>query len=94
MAPISQVIQIHVKIFTVAICMYTFCSFQARDVDKTSHITYSIIEGNVNNLFSINPQSGEITVSNPYGLDMTNVSNDVIVLTVQVCSYCACLFYQ
>jgi hypothetical protein len=60
------------------------CSFQARDADKTSHITYSIIEGNVNNLFSINPQSGEITVSNHHGLDMTNVSNDEIVLTVQV----------
>ncbi|GFG39325.1 hypothetical protein Cfor_05830, partial [Coptotermes formosanus] len=56
---------------------------QAQDADKTSYITYSIIEGNVNNLFSINPQSGEITVSNPHGLDMTNVSNDVIVLTVQ-----------
>ncbi|PNF35261.1 hypothetical protein B7P43_G04794, partial [Cryptotermes secundus] len=56
---------------------------QARDADKTSHITYSIIEGNVNNLFSINPQSGEITVSNHHGLDMTNVPNDVIVLTLQ-----------
>jgi hypothetical protein len=60
------------------------CSFQARDADKTSHVTYSIIEGNVNNLFSINPQSGEITVSDHHGLDMTNVSKDVIVLTVQV----------
>jgi len=56
---------------------------QAQDADKTSYITYSIIEGNINNLFSINPQSGEITVSNPHGLDMTNVSSDVIVLTVQ-----------
>ncbi|XP_021925581.1 cadherin-87A isoform X2 [Zootermopsis nevadensis] len=56
---------------------------QARDADKTSHVTYSIIEGNVNNLFSINPLSGEITVSDHRGLDMTNVSNDVIVLTVQ-----------
>jgi hypothetical protein len=64
----------------------SLCLFQARDADKTSHVTYSIIEGNVNNLFSINPQSGEITVSHPHGLDMTNVSNDAIVLTVQVSS--------
>jgi hypothetical protein len=62
------------------------CFFQARDADKTSHVTYSIIEGNVNSLFSINPQSGEITVSDHHGLDMTNVSNDAIVLTVQVSS--------
>jgi len=62
------------------------CFFQAQDADKTSYITYSIIEGNINNLFSINPQSGEITVSNPHGLDMTNVSSDVIVLTVEVSS--------
>jgi hypothetical protein len=60
--------------------------FQAQDADKTSYIKYSIIEGNINNLFSINPQSGEITVSNPRGLDMTNVSSDVIILTVQVSS--------
>ncbi|KAJ4434750.1 hypothetical protein ANN_23319, partial [Periplaneta americana] len=56
---------------------------QARDADKTSHVTYSIIEGNVNNLFSIDSESGEITVSNQHGLDMTNVSSDVITLIVQ-----------
>ncbi|PSN52632.1 hypothetical protein C0J52_14597, partial [Blattella germanica] len=56
---------------------------EARDADKTSHITYSIIEGNVNNLFSIDPYSGELSVSNRHGLDMTNVSSDVITLTVE-----------
>lgn len=56
---------------------------QARDVDKTSEITYSIIAGNINNLFSIEPQSGKIIVANIHGLDMTNVTSNVIVLTVE-----------
>lgn len=56
---------------------------QARDVDKTSEITYSIIAGNINNLFSIEPQTGKIIVANIHGLDMTNITSNVIVLTIE-----------
>ncbi|XP_047099103.1 cadherin-87A [Schistocerca piceifrons] len=56
---------------------------QARDTDVTSEITYSIVEGNVKNLFEINPHTGEITVRAASGLDMTNVTSDVITLAVQ-----------
>lgn len=58
--------------------------FKARDVDKTSEIKYSIIDGNVNNLFSIDGDMGEIFVTNKSGLDMTGVNSNVINLTVQV----------
>ncbi|GLV42165.1 Cadherin 87A, partial [Carabus blaptoides fortunei] len=56
---------------------------QARDVDKTSEIIYSIIAGNVNNIFSIEPQTGKIIVANINGLDMTNVTSNVIMLTIE-----------
>lgn len=56
---------------------------QARDIDKTSELTYSIIAGNINNLFSIEPQTGKIIVANINGLDMTNVPINNIVLTVE-----------
>lgn len=56
---------------------------KARDVDKTSEIHYSIIDGNVNNLFAIDSSSGEITVTNKNGLDMTNVSGDKVNLLIQ-----------
>lgn len=57
---------------------------QARDIDKTSSITYSIIAGNIHNLFSIEPQTGRIIVANISGLDMTNVPTNNIVLTIEV----------
>nr|CAD7400227.1 unnamed protein product [Timema poppensis] len=56
---------------------------QARDPDKSSEITYYILEGNINNLFAIDMHSGEITVVNALGLDMTNVSSDIIYLVVE-----------
>ncbi|CAG2057651.1 unnamed protein product, partial [Timema podura] len=56
---------------------------QARDPDKSSEITYHILEGNINNLFAIDMHSGEITVVNAFGLDMTNVSSDIISLVVE-----------
>lgn len=56
---------------------------QARDLDKTSEISFSIIEGNVNNMFAIDPHSGEIVINNPRGLDMTNVSKGDIILIIQ-----------
>ncbi|XP_049820113.1 cadherin-87A isoform X2 [Aethina tumida] len=55
---------------------------EARDADKTSHITYSIVAGNEMNLFSIDPKLGKIRISNNKGLDVTNDTDNVIVLTV------------
>lgn len=57
---------------------------EARDADKTSHITYSIVAGNEMNLFSIDPKLGKIRISNNKGLDVTNDTDNVIVLTVLV----------
>lgn len=57
---------------------------QARDIDKTSEITYSIIAGNVNSLFSIEPRTGKIIVADIHGLDMTNVTTNNIILTIEV----------
>ncbi|KAE8740358.1 hypothetical protein FOCC_FOCC014138, partial [Frankliniella occidentalis] len=56
---------------------------EARDADKTSEVMYSIKQGNIQNLFSIDTHTGEVKVSNPDGLDMTNVPTDTIALTVQ-----------
>lgn len=56
---------------------------QARDPDKTSQLTYSILDGNEESLFEIDKHSGEITVADPNGLDMSNVSVDYVHLIVQ-----------
>ncbi|KAJ1523428.1 hypothetical protein ONE63_001290 [Megalurothrips usitatus] len=56
---------------------------EARDADKTSEVMYSIKQGNIQNLFAIDSHTGEVKVSNPAGLDMTNVPTDTIDLTVQ-----------
>ncbi|XP_014253016.1 cadherin-87A [Cimex lectularius] len=56
---------------------------QAKDIDKTSEIEYSITDGNVNNLFTIDSKTGEILVRDKRGLDMTNVTTDMIHLTVR-----------
>ncbi|KAL1434560.1 hypothetical protein MTO96_011649 [Rhipicephalus appendiculatus] len=56
---------------------------QARDPDVTSFVKYSIVSGNSYNLFTINPQTGDITVTNRQGLDVSLLKSDVITLTVQ-----------
>lgn len=56
----------------------------ARDADKTSEIKYSILSGNTNNLFNIESDSGKILINDPNGLDMTNVTTDNVVLTIEV----------
>lgn len=58
----------------------------ARDLDKTSHVTYSIIAGNKDNLFSIDPNSGKLRITSNKGLDLSNETNadDNIALTVEV----------
>ncbi|XP_063226687.1 cadherin-87A isoform X2 [Bacillus rossius redtenbacheri] len=55
----------------------------ARDADNSSKISYSIVEGNSNNLFLIDSHTGEITVADPKGLDMTNVTSNPIQLTIE-----------
>lgn len=59
--------------------------FQAKDADKVTELEYSIIEGNEGNLFAVDSHTGEITVVDPMGLDMSNVSTDYIHLIIQVC---------
>ncbi|CAH0559618.1 unnamed protein product [Brassicogethes aeneus] len=55
---------------------------EARDADKTSHITYSIVAGNDENLFSIDQKIGKIRIADNKGLDVSNDTDNVIVLTV------------
>ncbi|KAK9508052.1 hypothetical protein O3M35_007799 [Rhynocoris fuscipes] len=55
----------------------------ARDIDKSSEILYSIVDGNINDLFRIDTKTGEIFVANKQGLDMTNVTSDTIRLIVE-----------
>lgn len=57
----------------------------ARDLDKTSHVTYSIIAGN-KDLFSIDPNTGKLRITSNKGLDLSNETNtdDNIALTIEV----------
>ncbi|EEZ99177.2 cadherin 23 [Tribolium castaneum] len=55
---------------------------EAVDADKTSHVTYSIISGNDEGLFSIEPNLGKIRISNSKGVDVSNDTENVILLTV------------
>lgn len=61
----------------------------ARDLDKTSHVTYSIIAGNKDNLFSIDPNIGKLRINSNKGLDLSNETNteDSIALTIEVSVY-------
>lgn len=52
-------------------------SFQAVDADSTSVIQYSIIAGNSHNIFAIDGRSGEITVTQRNGLDVSALKTDV-----------------
>lgn len=55
---------------------------EANDADKTSHVTYSIISGNDEELFSIDSKTGKIKVANNKGLEIRNDTDNVIALTV------------
>lgn len=61
-----------------------FSLFQAKDADKTSQISYAIIGGNEHQLFEMDKHSGEITVTDPRGLDMSEVNADFVNLIIQV----------
>ena len=56
---------------------------QARDKDKTSKINYSIVGGNEMGFFSIDTNTGEITIANRGPVDVTNSTQDWIELLVQ-----------
>lgn len=56
---------------------------QARDKDKTSKITYSIVDGTDHGLFAIDQDSGEITIRNKGPTDLKNSTRDWIALEVQ-----------
>ena len=50
------------------------------DTDTNAEIEYSILEGNTGNVFSINPQSGEITVTRSLDFDSPPLSYTLTVL--------------
>ncbi|XP_044756698.1 cadherin-87A [Coccinella septempunctata] len=54
----------------------------AKDADVSSTISYSIISGNRNDLFSIDPKTGKMGMHNEKGLEVTNESDSVVTLTV------------
>jgi hypothetical protein len=56
---------------------------QALDRDKTSKITYSLIESNKMDIFNIDSESGEIMIAKRGPVHMANFSGDYILLTVQ-----------
>lgn len=58
----------------------------AKDKDKSSHVTYSIIAGNGDNLFHIDPNTGKIRISGSRGLDISNDSEEqnYVLLTIEV----------
>ncbi|XP_060523658.1 cadherin-87A isoform X2 [Cylas formicarius] len=55
---------------------------EARDADKTSHVTYSIVSGNDEELFKIDSETGKLRITNNRGLDVSNDTDNVISLTI------------
>ena len=51
-------------------------SVEANDIDAGDEITYSIFSGNNDDLFEINPMTGEITVKSMLDYDATTASNN------------------
>ncbi|CAH1176398.1 unnamed protein product [Phaedon cochleariae] len=55
---------------------------EAIDADKTSRISYSIIAGNDEGLFSILPVAGIIRITNNKGLNISHDTDNIVSLTV------------
>ncbi|KAB0801704.1 hypothetical protein PPYR_03890 [Photinus pyralis] len=57
---------------------------EAKDIDKTSHVTYSIIAGNENGLFNIDSNSGKIRIASNQVITFSNdVTENNIPLTIE-----------
>ena len=52
-------------------------SVKANDIDAGDEVTYGIFSGNDDNLFEINPMTGEITVKSMLDYDDTTASNNI-----------------
>lgn len=55
---------------------------EAHDRDKTSKITYSLVDPHNTGVFKIDPDTGEITLAKKVTLDITNSSSDKITVSV------------
>ncbi len=53
---------------------------KATDVDLTSDLAYAIVDGNLNDLFTIDVETGEIMVKSRAGLRLDNIATDKISL--------------
>ena len=47
-------------------------------------LRYRIVDGNVNDLFSVDPETGEVSVAAPGGLRLDNIPTDRVRLRVEV----------
>ncbi|KAK9891762.1 hypothetical protein WA026_016560 [Henosepilachna vigintioctopunctata] len=81
-APLFAQPSYHVFVNEGAIIFDPEFVIEARDADKSSNVTYSIISGNRNDLFSIDPVTGKIKIHNQKGLEVANESDSIITLTV------------
>ncbi|KAL1508861.1 hypothetical protein ABEB36_003687 [Hypothenemus hampei] len=54
----------------------------ARDEDKTSQVSYSIVAGNDDELFKIDSETGKLRITGSRGLDVSNETDNVISMTV------------
>lgn len=57
---------------------------RANDVDDSSSLTFTIKDGNINDLFSLHPKTGEIKVKAKGGLRLDNIPTDRIQLSAEV----------
>ena len=57
---------------------------KAHDADDSSVLGFKILDGNINNLFTLDPATGEVTVSGSQGLRLDNIPTDKIRLNVEV----------
>ncbi len=57
---------------------------KATDRDDSSRLAYRIFEGNTNDLFRIDAETGEISVASEAGLRLDNIPTDKILLDIEV----------
>jgi hypothetical protein len=56
---------------------------KATDRDESSRLTYRIAEGNTNDLFRIDAETGEVSVASEAGLRLDNIPTDKILLEIE-----------